>query len=635
MIKYRPEIDGLRALAVIPVIFFHAGFEVFKGGYVGVDIFFVISGYLITSILLKEMKSGSFSIIKFYERRARRILPALFFMMLACIPFAWAWMLPEQLKSFSQAMFAVSIFSSNILFWRKVNYFAESSELNPLLHTWSLAVEEQFYIFFPLLLLFLWPLGRKKIFLVLAFITILSFLISEWGWRNYPVANFYLAPTRAWELLIGALGAIYINKIGPIKNNFFSLLGILMICFSILIFDEKTPFPSIYTLVPVIGTLLVIVYGAAGTLISKILMQKQIVFLGLISYSLYLWHQPIFAFAKIRIFEPSDSLTYVLIICSVIMGWFSWRFIEKPFRSQKEQSIFSRQQIFEFSGSFIFIFIILGLVGHLNQGFSAREYNSFSLAKVEQKLEPNLGLGVDCIRVFTNSPKCSNSDSPLVVVWGDSYAYHLVPGLIASSQNVSLRQHTKSECSPLLGISWFGGKRTTQWGKECIKFNDNVFNWVKNNKSVELVVISSPFEFIEEYNFITSNGTQIKATAKNTANYLNNTINKLYDLGKRVVVVSPPPKEKNKSDIGNCLKHKSMFNNDMNCNFPLNLDTATYEMLRLLENEHNIYWLHENICKDNICNASIDNIFIYRDSGHLTIEGSQFLGRKNKWLKAF
>ena len=219
MIKYRPEIDGLRAFAVIPVVLFHAGFEMFKGGYVGVDVFFVISGYLITSIILKEMELGTFSITKFYERRARRILPALFFVMLVCLPFAWIWMMPEQLRSFSQALFAVSIFSSNILFWLKVNYFAASSELNPLLHTWSLAVEEQFYILFPLLLLFLWPLGKKKIFLILIIITFISLLISEWGSRNHPIANFYLAPARAWELLFGALGAMSIQNKGPIKNN--------------------------------------------------------------------------------------------------------------------------------------------------------------------------------------------------------------------------------------------------------------------------------------------------------------------------------------------------------------------------------------------------------------------------------
>jgi len=635
MIKYRAEIDGLRALAVLPVVLFHAGFEIFKGGFVGVDVFFVISGYLITSIILSEMEVGSFSITKFYERRARRILPALFAVMLICMPFAWFWMLPEQLKSFSQALVAVSIFSSNILFWRDVNYFAESSELHPLLHTWSLAVEEQFYIFFPLLLLILWPFGKKKIFLTFIIIAFISLLVSEWGWRNSPVANFYLAPSRAWELMFGAIAAIYIEKTGPIKNNFLSLLGFFMILYSVFLFDEKTPFPSVYTLVPVIGTFLLIVFGSAKTIISRILMQKQIVFLGLISYSLYLWHQPIFAFAKIRLLESDEYLRSILIIFSVIMGWFSWKFIEQPFRSNKKHSSFTRQQIFSLSGIFIVIFITLGLIGHFNNGFKEREYNSINFSIIEQKLQPSVGFGLECTRDFQELSICSTSDKPTVVVWGDSYAAHLIPGILASSNNILLRQHTKNACSPLLDVSWFGDKRTTNWGKECIEFNDSVFSWIKNNESIELVVISSPFDYIEKYNFIDKSGAQSQATVKKTAYYLKKTIDRISDIGKSVVIVSPPPKEKNKSNIGDCLKHQNIFNNDIECNFPLILDTAPYKMLRLLEKDHNIYWLYEDICQENICNASIDGVFIYRDSGHLAIEGSKYLGKKNNWVTKF
>lgn len=209
--KYRREIDGLRALAVLPVIFFHGGFAVFSGGFVGVDIFFVISGYLITTILLDEMAQGSFSFLNFYERRARRILPALFFLMLCLLPFAWLWMLPQDLESFSQSLVAVTLFCSNILFCFTNGYFEASSELKPLVHTWTLAVEEQYYILFPMFLMLTWKLGKKWIILLLCLIAFSSLIAAQWSSTTHPSFAFYFLPTRGFEILIGALISFYIN----------------------------------------------------------------------------------------------------------------------------------------------------------------------------------------------------------------------------------------------------------------------------------------------------------------------------------------------------------------------------------------------------------------------------------------
>lgn len=191
----------------MPVILFHAGFSSFAGGYVGVDVFFVISGYLITIILINDLDAGRFSLARFYERRARRILPALFVVLLACLPFAWLWMMPSQLTDFAQGLVAVVFFASNVLFWRQSGYFAAAAELNPLLHTWSLAVEEQYYLLFPLFLLTLWRFGRARVFWTVVVLAAVSLLVAEWGWRNSPSANFYLAPSRAWELLAGSICA--------------------------------------------------------------------------------------------------------------------------------------------------------------------------------------------------------------------------------------------------------------------------------------------------------------------------------------------------------------------------------------------------------------------------------------------
>ena len=243
--KYRAEIDGLRALAVVPVILFHAGFDAFSGGYVGVDVFFVISGYLITTILIEEIENGRFSIINFYERRARRILPVLFFIMLLCVPFAWMWMLPSQMEEFSSSLIAVSLFVSNILFWRESDYFAAAAEEKPLLHTWSLAVEEQYYLLFPSFLILVWRFGKKPVFWISVAMAAISLLLSEWGWRNTELANFYLAPTRAWELFAGSIAAFAVQKYGVQKNNALASLGLGAILFAIFVYDKNTPFPSV------------------------------------------------------------------------------------------------------------------------------------------------------------------------------------------------------------------------------------------------------------------------------------------------------------------------------------------------------------------------------------------------------
>jgi len=237
---YRKEIDGLRAVAVVPVVLFHAGLSIFSGGYVGVDVFFVISGYLITSIIIGELSNGTFSLFRFYERRARRILPALFVVMLTCIPFAWSWMQAEAYQEFSQSLLGASIFGSNVTFWQQANYFGLAAETKPLLHTWSLAIEEQYYVMFPLLLIGLWGWGRARVFGVVLCFTIFSFGLCLWGARNMPNGNFYLA---------------------------LSLLGLVLLVCSIVAFGADTPFPSAYALAPVIGTALIILFATSKTLI--------------------------------------------------------------------------------------------------------------------------------------------------------------------------------------------------------------------------------------------------------------------------------------------------------------------------------------------------------------------------------
>ena len=306
--RYRPEIDGLRAIAVISVILFHAGFETFSGGLIGVDVFFVISGYLITSIMLSEMDEGKFNLINFYVRRMRRILPALFFIMALCIPFAWMWLIPNDMKDFSQSLIAVPTFSSNILFWKEIGYFQTAAQFKPLLHTWSLAVEEQYYILFPLFLMLAWQFGKRWILTTLIVVALLSLGVAHWAAYNKPVAAFYLLPTRGWEILLGVFVAFYFNRhksvhFKQITHQVLSAVGFTLILFSIFAYSEQTPFPSLFTLVPTIGAVLVILFAHKNTFVHRLLSHSLMVGIGLASYSAYLWHQPLLAYARFVTFH--------------------------------------------------------------------------------------------------------------------------------------------------------------------------------------------------------------------------------------------------------------------------------------------------------------------------------------------
>jgi len=259
--------------------------------------------------------------------------------MAACLPLAWLWLTPSNLKDFGQSLMAVSTFSSNILFWLESGYFDTAAELKPLLHTWSLAVEEQYYILFPIFLLMAWRLGIKWILVLLSFVFIVSLGIAHWGGYNIPSAAFYLLPTRGWELLVGVFAAFYLKYNTYLKSNFvnevLSLLGFGMIVYSIVTFDESTPFPSLYALVPTLGAGLIILSAVPNTLVHKLLSFKPIVGIGLVSYSAYLWHQPLLAFVRHRLLgEVSELLLISLCIVSILMAWVSWRFVEKPFRDR-------------------------------------------------------------------------------------------------------------------------------------------------------------------------------------------------------------------------------------------------------------------------------------------------------------
>lgn len=361
--QYRREIDGLRAIAVTPVVLFHANIPGFGGGFLGVDVFFVISGYLITSLIAAEMAEGRFSIVNFYERRARRILPALFTVVLATIIAAPIILPPDSLRDFGMSVIAVATFLSNILFWQQSGYFGSVSEETPLLHTWSLAVEEQFYIIFPLFLLLAFPIGRIRLTLTLIGIVLISLGLAEWGWRNAGDADFFLAPTRAFELLLGSLIALqprerWLSRLPRPAIEIAAFSGLLLLTGSFVVFTEATPHPSFLTLAPVLGTALIIMFADTDTRCGRLLSLPLFVGIGLLSYSIYLWHQPLFAFARVLGGGQLGMIEDILLIAaSVGLAWLSWRYIERPFR---RKSRFRRSTIFIASLSGTAALIALG-----------------------------------------------------------------------------------------------------------------------------------------------------------------------------------------------------------------------------------------------------------------------------------
>lgn len=564
-IAYRKEIDGLRALAVIPVILFHAGFSWVRGGYVGVDVFFVISGYLITSIILADQKAGIFTIGQFYERRARRILPALFVVMLASLVPSWLWMSAEQLTEFARSLSAVSLFSSNVLFWRESGYFAPVVEQKPLLHTWSLAVEEQYYVIFPLLILFLWSLGRRRLMGVIAGGALLSLVLSEYIWRAHPAANFYLTPTRAWELLTGALIAFVCfdkplsERVGPAVNQSLALLGLALVLLAVFAYDDTTPFPSLYALVPVLGTALIIAFAHQGTLVGGLLGRRALVGIGLISYSAYLWHQPLFAFARIRSLNEPPAYAYVaLIAAAVVMAYFTWRYVEVPLRNRRN---FSRRQIFSFGAGVSACLVAVGMIGALGAGFADRMPAAAKawLAFKTPYLERRTGCYSDTELYIAPADYCVLGDkdrAPSLMLWGDSHAESLVTALGDTSERLGLSalQATYEACPPTLDVY------RVDAGADhlCRQFNNDAFEFLKSSRDIRTVILLGRWTLYLEHALYDNGEGGVEKGEKlhlarvdgaldeptrrrQLAEQIKSTVEQILALGKTVILVYPVP----------------------------------------------------------------------------------------------
>lgn len=370
--KYRREIDGLRSFAVLPVIFYHAGIAPFSGGYIGVDVFFVISGFLITSLLADEMTTKRYSLLRFYERRARRLLPALVFVLGLSTIGAFAVLSPPALVEYAKSLIASAMFVANVHFWLSSGYFAPTADEIPLLHIWSLAVEEQFYLIFPPLLFLLWRLSLRHRMTILWTAAVLSFLLCVIGIKDYPEATFFLLPTRAWELLAGSLCALHLQGRERSGNGPLALGGLILILVAAVAFQESTPFPSHFALLPVGGTVLILRYAAPGQIAYRVLTWAPLVGIGLISYSAYLWHEPLLVLTDLYSYDPLGlPVRLGIVALTLVLAALTWRFVEQPFRGRTPSVLPGQKALLNASAASLIAMAALGYSGTITGGWQA------------------------------------------------------------------------------------------------------------------------------------------------------------------------------------------------------------------------------------------------------------------------
>lgn len=497
--RYRPEIDGLRAIAVIAVVLFHAGLA-FPGGFVGVDVFFVISGFLVTGIIVRAIDAGNFSIGDFYCRRIRRIFPAAAVVTAAILISGYRSTFPGAFVQLSKASVAQSVFASNVFFWFDSGYFSRDVLTKPFLHFWSLAVEEQFYLAFPAVLSFLYWVGpaRRRVVLGVVAIAVVSFAMSLYGTLMHPSATFYLLPTRAWELMVGAFVALTSFTIVNRKRAEWSaLLGIILIAVAVFGLSEESFFPGLVALLPVAGTAMVIIANTTvQTAVGKLLSQRWIVFVGLISYSLYLWHWPLLALIRYLVLDPSTTVLVLAMITSAVIASISWRWIEQPIR--RRQFLASNRSLLWASGIAWLALLVFPLLVIKRNGMPSRfdasqqvlikdanwngNHSSREIDQVERDDVPRFG----------KFP--TGNDAGGFLLWGDSHAMTWTDVLeqAASAANRHGFATLHGGTPPIPGL-WRTGM------PNCREFNAAVLELINRKQIADVFLVSRWSVYVEGY----------------------------------------------------------------------------------------------------------------------------------------
>lgn len=640
-LKYRSDIDGLRALAVLAVVAYHAFPNIIRGGFIGVDVFFVISGFLITSILIKDLKkNNTFNFFEFYSRRIKRIFPCLIIVMIFVYVSGWFLFSSSEFMQLGMHIFSGAVFISNFTLWNEVGYFSVDADTKPLLHLWSLSIEEQFYVLWPLLLFASFKL-RITIFFTIA-IAIISLLLNFYLVKIDSVNAFYSPFTRIWELLFGSiLALIKIYQTSSTKNNLInfdhlfsnltssfkyvsakksngvSVFGCFLLAMGFLIIDNQTPFPGYWALFPTIGTALIILAGTDAWINHKILSNPILVKIGIISYPLYLWHWPLLSIAKIvnSGVVPEKITRIFIILASILLAWITYYFIERPIR-RKENKI---------KKILIILSVLMITIGFL--GYSVYRGNGYPMreaARVNVENEATLGhdhffsyistnffscsplLLLDKAPKFKTLPRCFQSKSDKqqnIAIIGDSHAEHLFIGLAENLPKMNIVYYI-NETNPVITDKNF----------------QEIFNYVIEDKNISTIIFSA-FWFRKFQDPL--NGVDFLGALRKTIELLTKSNKKIY------IIEDVPNFSFNPSS---CVNKRKFAKEVCSENIELNsLERDTYYPLLISAVSNNkdvkILKIMHYFCSDKACNMNADGMLLYRDSHHLNINGSKYLGR--------
>jgi peptidoglycan/LPS O-acetylase OafA/YrhL len=653
---YRRDIDGLRAIAVLPVVLFHSGVPGFSGGFVGVDVFFVISGFVITSLLQGDVRAGRFSILRFYNRRIRRIFPALFLLLAVVTAAALAWLTPLDLKRYGQSLASTAVFASNIFFFLKSGYFDTASIEKPLLHTWSLAVEEQFYIVWPIALWAMHKLrgGRWLLSLTLLGLAV-SFGLCVWQTGQNATAAFYLPHTRFWELLLGAVLAMRPLTFKPrwLKEAL-AALGLGLIAFAVVTFNDNTAFPGFAAAAPCVGTFLLVAANQDGdTAVARLLSLRPLVFIGLVSYSFYLWHWPVLVFARyVAPTPPSVWVLLTLMAGAFVMAVISWRFVERPFRQGAALSGAQARSLIG-GGLAIALALAVALPMHFTDGLPGRVPPGVVVAE-RASLDRGPG-SADCGPPGTAraGPGCrlgAPGKRYSVILWGDSHADAFAPAVDAAAKaaGVSGWRVTRSACAPLIG-AWRAG-RGEEGRAACPAFNAAALKMIADS-DVDTVVLDARWPLLAEasrYGDEEGSKPWLADARDQTQSLANNRrvlkeglrrtiaeIRRLKGPKVRIVLVGPVPELG--FDAPRCLALARMFHrSEVRCraipqaNFERR-SAYSADLLRAVAAEDpntTIFWPSAATCVAGRCVTEKDGVILYRDDDHLTAPGARLIGAR-------
>ena len=624
----RQDIQVLRGIAVLLVVLYHAGLPFLPRGYLGVDVFFVISGYLVTRMVLSRVEAGEFSFGEFYLRRAKRLLPASSCTLLVTSLLSVWFVSQSEVENFIKQLLGAIFFSENLVLLGQSGYFDAAASTKPYLHIWSLSLEEQYYLLLPLLLVLL---KRSWRMLGTGVIFVLSIGLCFAWVENAPVATFYLLPTRAWELLLGSLCAI---RWGEAEGRIPRPLLVLALIFIVVIptypFDAVHPrfdalIIDLSTAALLVGRLKIIEIGPVAGALARI---------GDWSYSLYLVHWPLFAFAASAYVGRSTPL-YVraaILIAAFPLAYLQYRFVECRFRFTQASA-----KRFIISAAGICAAAVVVVVA-----FAFHERTTGQIRDYADVRRINCGMSCECdfSGPFSEKSACMTSTSPEVAIWGDSYAMHLVPGILRSEIGASLVQMTRSACGPILELAILPDSNPPQdtfyrnWAASCIEFNRSVLDYLANKGSIKYVIISSKLELhwtrSRRIQYLSRNRV-VDVDESLLLAELASTIDSIRKLGKKVVVVAPPPWPMIEGfDIGACLERleaRKIVLGTESCDFEESRWRNNSQVVPFLSNLERradvpVLWPSDALCAEDICRASIGGKFIYRDEGHLSVEGS-------------